>query len=279
MKRGLFVLMSVVFLSLSIVSAAGAEDTDVEGSKDHPLFNRMPGFYISRYEGKDFESHTFRDAKLNEINVEGRLYHIVYSLKEGTKEPSRVQVLRNYENAIKKIGGTVLKSDWDGISFMKVAKDGKEIWVEVSAYMAYQPHLWIVEKGEMAQDIVANAEAFSNDIKSSGHAAVYGLYFDTGKSELKPESKAALEEIAKLLKGDAGLKVNVVGHTDSVGGADSNMKLSQARADSVVKALVSQYGIDASRLKAYGVGALAPVAPNKTDEGRAKNRRVELVEQ
>jgi len=70
-----------------------------------------------------------------------------------------------------------------------------------------------------------------------------------------------------------------VGHTDNVAGVDSNMKLSQARADSVVKALVSQYGIDAKRLTAYGVGPLAPVAPNKTEEGRAKNRRVELVEQ
>jgi outer membrane protein OmpA-like peptidoglycan-associated protein len=71
----------------------------------------------------------------------------------------------------------------------------------------------------------------------------------------------------------------LVGHTDNVAGVDSNMKLSQARADSVVKALVSQYGIDAKRLTAYGVGPLAPVAPNKTEEGRAKNRRVELVEQ
>ena len=278
MKRIACILLSAACLALLFLGVARAEQ-DVKGSKDHPLFNRMPGFYISQYEEKEFDSHTFRDAKLAEQNVEGHLFFIAYDLKTGAKEPTRVQILRNYENAIKKIGGVVLKSDWDGVSFMKLTKDGKEIWVEVSAYMAYQPRIYIVEKGALAQAIVANAEVFSNDIKSTGHAAVYGIYFDTGKAELKPESKAALEEIAKFLKGNAGLKVNVVGHTDNVGGIDSNMKLSHARADSVVKALVSQYRIDAKRLKAYGVGSLTPVAPNGTEEGRGKNRRVELVEQ
>ena len=70
----------------------------------------------------------------------------------------------------------------------------------------------------MAQDIVANADVFSNDIRTTGHAAIYGIYFDTGKSVVKPESDAALVEIGKLLKADAGLKVYVVGHTDNVGG-------------------------------------------------------------
>lgn len=279
MSKAVKIVLSIVYLSLIAAGLALAEDTDIEGSKDHPLFNRMPGFYISRYEDKEFDSHTFRGDKIGEQKVEGHLYQIVYDLKKGEKGPTRLQILRNYENAVKKVGGIVLMSDWDGISYMKLVKDGKEIWVEVNAYMAYQPWLWIVEKGSMTQDIVVNAEAFSNDIKSTGHAAVYGIYFDTGKAELKPESKAALEEIAKLLKGDAGLRVNVVGHTDNVGGIDPNMKLSQARADSVVKALVSQYSIDTRRLTAYGVGPLAPVAPNRTEEGRAKNRRVELVEQ
>ncbi|OGW39683.1 MAG: hypothetical protein A2Y97_13755 [Nitrospirae bacterium RBG_13_39_12] len=108
---------------------------------------------------------------------------------------------------------------------------------------------------------------------------MYGIYFDTGQSVIKPESEAAMSEIAKLLKKEAGMKVNVVGHTDNVGGIDSNMKLSQARADAVVQALVGKYGIGANRLKAYGVGPLAPVASNDTEEGKAKNRRVELVKQ
>ena len=107
--------------------------------------------------------------------------------------------------------------------------------------------------------------------------AVYGIYFDTGKATLKPESDAALAEIAKLLTADTALKLNVVGHTDNAGSLDANMKLSQARAEAVAKALTRRHGIAASRLKSFGVASLAPVASNDSEDGRAKNRRVELV--
>jgi outer membrane protein OmpA-like peptidoglycan-associated protein len=278
MKKTIYVLLNVVSL-IFIMGMALAQEPDAEGGKDHPLFNRMPGYRIQRYEEKEFDTHSFRDSKLNELNVEGHFYEIRYSLQSGVKEPSRIQVLRNYENAVRKIGGTVLKSDWDGNSFMKVVKDGQEIWVHAAVGIPEEFSLFIIEKGTMTQDIVANAEVFSNDIKATGHAAVYGIYFDTGKSVVKPESDAALGEIAKLLKGNSGLKVNVVGHTDNVGGMDSNMKLSQARADAVVQALTGKYGVAAARVKAYGVGPLSPVASNEKEEGRAKNRRVELVKQ
>jgi len=159
-----------------------------------------------------------------------------------------------------------------------IQKEGRETWIHVKATdTSYE--LTIVEREEMKQEVVANAEAMGNDIDTTGHVAVYGIYFDTGKSEIKPESDAAISEIAKLLKGNPNLKVNVVGHTDNVGERDYNMKLSKARAESVAKELISKYGIASGRLAAYGVGPLAPVAANKTEEGRAKNRRVELVEQ
>jgi outer membrane protein OmpA-like peptidoglycan-associated protein len=279
MKKVIFTSLTIMFLSLLMPGVIFAKEGDAEGAKDHPLFNRMPGYFIQRYEEKQFDTHSFRDAKLNELNVEGKFYEIRYSIQSGVKEPSRIQVLRNYENAVTKIGGTVLKSDWDGNSYMKVVKNGQEIWAHVAAGIASEFSLFIIEKGAMAQDIVANAEAFSNDIRTTGHAAIYGIYFDTGKSVIKPESDAALGEIAKLLKGDAKLKVNVVGHTDSVGGMESNMKLSQDRANAVVQALTGKYGVEAVRLKAYGVGSLSPVASNDTEEGKAKNRRVELVKQ
>jgi OmpA-OmpF porin, OOP family len=256
-----------------------AQDQDIEGSRDHPMFNRMPGYYIQQYDEKDFDTHAFRDANLNELNVEGHCVSIVYALKSGAKEASRIQVLRNYENAVTKIGGTVLKSDWDGSSFLKVVKDGKEIWAHIDAYITSEYKLTVVEKKSMSQDIVANADAFSSDIRTTGHAAVYGIYFDTGKWQIKPASDAALSEIAKLLKKDAALQVNVVGHTDNIGGIEANMKLSQARAESVVQALTGKYGVAASRLRPYGVGPLSPVASNDTEEGKAKNRRVELVKQ
>ena len=131
----------------------------------------------------------------------------------------------------------------------------------------------------MQQHIVADAASFANDLKSTGHVAVYGIYFDTGKSVVKPDSKPALEEVAKLDKADAALKLWVVGHTDSVGTVDDNMKLAHARAEAVVAELTTTYGVAAARLKGYGVGPLAPVASNDTEDGRAKNRRVDLVKQ
>jgi OOP family OmpA-OmpF porin len=137
---------------------------------------------------------------------------------------------------------------------------------------------WWSKKGEMKQDVVADAAALGASIAATGKAAVYGIYFDTGKSVVKPESIPALDEITKLLKQNSGLALYVVGHTDYVGALDLNLKLSADRADAVVKALVAR-GIAASRLKGAGVGPYCPVASNRSEEGRAKNRRVELVEQ
>jgi outer membrane protein OmpA-like peptidoglycan-associated protein len=276
MQKTFRVVLSVLFLSL-LTTAASFAESDIAGSKDHPLFNRMPGFYIAVYETSDFNSHTFWDAKRNQIKVDGRYYQIQYEPKEGTNPPSTLQIHRNYENAIRQIGGTVLYSD-DEYSYMKLVKGDKEIWVELTAY-GPKPNLIIIEKQAMKQDVLANADAFAKDIRSTGHAAVYGIYFDTGKSVLKPESETALKEIARLLRDDPGLQVHVVGHTDNVGGLEANMMLSMDRANAVVRDLTVKRGIAAARLKAGGVGPLAPVAANDTDAGKAKNRRVELVKQ
>jgi outer membrane protein OmpA-like peptidoglycan-associated protein len=273
------IILGIFCLSLMTTGAAFAGELDAEGAADHPLLSRMPGYRISRYEVKEFDSHPFRTPNGKEFPVEGRVYEIRYALQEGAKEPSRLQVIRNYEKAIKKIGGTVLKTDDEGNSYLKVVKDGNEVYAHVSAYITSEWMLYIVEKQAMTQDIVANAAAIAGDLKATGRSAIYGIYFDTGKAEIKPESGAALGEIAMLLKGDAGLKLYVVGHTDNAGVFDANMKLSQARALAVVQALAGRHGIATSRLKAYGVSSLAPIAPNVTEEGRAKNRRVELVKQ
>ena len=131
----------------------------------------------------------------------------------------------------------------------------------------------------MEQTIVADAASFSNDLKTTGHVAVGGIYFDTASAVLKPESAPALQEIAKLLKADPSLKVYVVGHTDSVGNVDGNLKLSRDRAEAVIQALAAQHGIASARLRSFGNGPFAPVASNANDDGRALNRRVELVMQ
>jgi len=138
----------------------------------------------------------------------------------------------------------------------------------------------VIELQPMTQNMVTvTADEMAKAIGSSGHVALYGIFFDTNKFDIKPESKNALEQIAALLKKEPGLKLHVVGHTDNVGGYDANLTLSRHRAEAVVAALTKSHGIAATRLTANGVAYLAPVAVNSTEEGRAKNRRVELVPQ
>jgi outer membrane protein OmpA-like peptidoglycan-associated protein len=133
-----------------------------------------------------------------------------------------------------------------------------------------------MESGKVA---LATAEAIGQGLKVEGRMAVYGVSFDTGNADIKPESKAQLAEMAKLLKAQPTLKVFIVGHTDNQGQLDANIALSQHRAEAIVAALVRDHGIATTRLSARGVASFAPVATNVTDEGRARNRRVELVVQ
>jgi OOP family OmpA-OmpF porin len=273
---------------LMIANIALALEPDVEGSKDPPLFTRMPNFYISEYKYYDFDVYTFLNSKGEEVNVEGQRYQVIYRFQEGATPPSQLQIIRNYTNAIKKTGGTIEKESIDQIEgsvYMRLQKDNTEIWIHIgtSAITAVNPYtLNIVQKADMVQDVVANpevAEAFAKEIGEKGKVAIYGIHFDTNKTEIKPDSETALKEVSKLLSQNPNLKLYIVGHTDNVGEFSYNMKLSQARAESVVKELTTKYGVASGRVMPYGVGPLSPVASNKTEEGRAKNRRVELIEQ
>jgi OOP family OmpA-OmpF porin len=136
----------------------------------------------------------------------------------------------------------------------------------------------IVETQAMRQDVTADAAVMGRELKSAGKTIIYGIYFDTGSAVIKPQSEPALVEMVKLLKGSPTLKAFIVGHTDTVGTLETNLKLSADRADALVKALVGR-GIAATRLKSAGVGPYSPIASNKDEEGRSQNRRVELVEQ
>jgi OmpA-OmpF porin, OOP family len=152
-------------------------------------------------------------------------------------------------------------------------------WIFVGVSMSYRYEEVIVTETALTQDVVANAAALEGGLTSSGHAVVNGILFDTGKADVKPESAPALLEVAKLLKQYPTLKVYVVGHTDNVGVLAANIDLSKRRAASVMQALIAQYGIPALRLRAYGDGPYAPVGSNDSEDGRALNRRVELVKQ
>jgi OmpA-OmpF porin, OOP family len=123
-----------------------------------------------------------------------------------------------------------------------------------------------------------NADDMKRAIHDLGKVALYGLYFDTDKDLVKDESQPTLAEIAKLLQSEPSLHLHVVGHTDNQGKPDYNLDLSRRRATSVARELSAKYGIAANRLDAFGCGLYSPVASNEAEEGRAKNRRVELVQ-
>jgi outer membrane protein OmpA-like peptidoglycan-associated protein len=153
-------------------------------------------------------------------------------------------------------------------SFSDVVRDRASILVE-----AVEP------KGMETRMETVSAEKIAGDLTAQGRAVFYGIYFDFDKAELKPESAPQLAEMAKTLKADPKLKVYIVGHSDNQGKLDYNLGLSQRRAEAVVKALTAAHGIPVVRLTAKGAGPVAPLASNRDDAGRAKNRRVEMVEQ
>ena len=136
----------------------------------------------------------------------------------------------------------------------------------------------VAAKSREQKMVTVAASEMASAITATGRVALYGIYFDFNKADVKPESDPTLEQMAKLLKATPTLKLLVVGHTDAVGSFSSNMDLSQRRAAAVVQALVSRFGVAQGRLTPVGVSFASPVASNTTEEGRAKNRRVELVE-
>lgn len=127
--------------------------------------------------------------------------------------------------------------------------------------------------------VTVTADAMQQSIAASGRVALYGIQFDLDSAAIRPESQATLDEILRLLTQQPGLSLRIVGHTDTQGALDYNLRLSQARADAVRDRLITQGGIAAARLSAHGVAFLAPVASNSDEAGRAKNRRVELLPQ
>ncbi len=136
----------------------------------------------------------------------------------------------------------------------------------------------VVQPRAMEQKMVlVKAKKMASEIESRGRIALYGIYFDTGKWNIKAESRPTLEEIDRLLRENPGLRLLVVGHTDNRGGFDYNMDLSRKRAGSVVDYLCKNMHVDPARLRPVGVGYACPRASNGTEKGRAANRRVELV--
>jgi OOP family OmpA-OmpF porin len=278
-KRMKLKLRFVVFVGclLAILAAADyslAQETDAEGCKDHPLFTRMKSYYITNCE-KNFDAVEFTIADGKTETVEGDKTVIDYGLKEGAQTPSALQIIRNYQAAVKSAGGATLYQDANGgTATFKLVKNNREIWVSIQTYNGNTGiQLIILEKGEMVQEVTA--DAMYDALNKDGFMALY-INFDTGKSDIKPESLPIIDQIAALMNAHADLELSIEGHTDNVGTPASNKTLSEQRAKSVMNAVV-QKGIAAGRLTAVGWGQDRPIADNRSEDGRAKNRRVEIV--
>ena len=245
--------------------------------------------------------------------LEGLITRITYETPAGR---STLEVIRNYESELKKTGFDILyqckNNECGGRNFNHTVVEyccgfsenysdqryfaaklpRAEGDIHVALYVVLNSseggprhnriytQLDIIESRAMQEGMVkVNADAMAQSLSDIGRVALYGIYFNTNKTEVKPESKPTLIEIGKLLNNNSALKIVVVGHTDNQGAFDYNMALSKQRAKAVADLLATDYSINRSRIIHWGVGFLSPVASNRTEEGRAKNRRVELVEQ
>ena len=285
--------MSPRFASLLVVAAAvwvgagrAVAQGDCENCKDRPYLTRMPNYNLTGIDETEFNAFDFYDGT-KRVTIEGRLFKMGYAPKEGVTKASALQIRRNYANAIKKAGGTVFLDgacsgekcgNMESVMFLsgKLKQKDKEIWIQVLPGDDGDWYEMVVcERGEMKQDVTVSAGQMLSALDSDGHIALY-ILFDSNKAIIKAESEPIIAEIVKLMNDNEPLKLSVEGHTDSSGDAKLAKKLSEDRAKAVVKA-VTKAGIDASRLKTAGWGASKPVADNSSEDGRAKNRRVELV--
>jgi OOP family OmpA-OmpF porin len=271
--------LSAVLAILSLAAPVAAQD--IAGSKDHPMFTRFPNYVITAYDDQEFGAYEFQLPNEKTQKVEGHYWRISYEAPE-EKKGGAIQIARNYGNLLVSKGGAKILEDVNAEAGRLVARmprgAGKFLWLEVQVTASGLNYdLTVVDEGGMRQDVEFTAADLSRILNEKGSVALHGVLFDTGKATIKPESAAALAPVGDLLKTNAALKLEIQGHTDNVGVAATNLKLSQDRAAAVKDYLVKTFGVAADRLTTGGFGDSKPVAPNTDEAGRAQNRRVELV--
>jgi len=268
-SRGCGLAVTTALLMLAFSCAARAQDSDSEGCKDSPLISRYPKAFIGSCDHKEFDSATMEINKAgDQKGVEGDTTILTYTIPEGASD---LAIYRNMHNALAGAGYSFL---YEESPYKFTAKKGAQYIALAQGGGSTQ--LTLVKEQAMAQVVTADAKSMNDALDSDGHVAGYGIEFATGKADLLPAADAPLQQILILLKGNAGLKLRVEGHTDNVGTRAMNQRLSEQRAAAVVAWLVT-HGITKDRLTAQGFADTKPVEDNSTEEGRAKNRRVELV--
>jgi len=276
MRMNVQLLFALLLMASPLTMTA---QDDAQGCKDSALLTRMSGCVIaycsqSEFDAAELQTSITKDPRTT--HVEGKIEKIHYTCAG----KSGLQVRRNAEQALKAAGYTLDFSGYDVPDHYVTAHKGAQ-WVAVMAAEMTDEcdyDVTTVLTEAMKQEMTSDASAWAAEIGKTGHAAVYGIEFDTGKATLKPASEKVLGDVLSLLQAQPDWKMKIEGHTDSTGTKAGNMTLSQQRAAAVVAWLVKK-GIPAERLTAVGFGDSKPVADNATDEGRARNRRVELVKQ
>jgi OOP family OmpA-OmpF porin len=274
-------LIPVLVAAFLLPAAAQAQDDAPK--KDHPRFSGMPNYTISNKEDQDFGAADFEMGPGKEQkHVEGHYWKINYDIGEGLKKAGPLQIGRNYTALLTAKGGKKIYEGLDAgggttTGSMPIG-NGRTLWLQVDVSNSGELYaLTIVEEGELKQEVEFTAGGVAEALKTTGSVTVRNILFDTGKATILPESASALKVIADALKVEPTLKIEIQGHTDKVGISGANLKLSQDRAAAVKAYLVKTGGIDAARLTTAGLGDTQPIGDNNTEEGRAQNRRVELV--
>jgi len=288
-----------IAMSSAFPAALGAE------IQDHPLVSRYEGSIPSRQDEKEFaEFSLITGIAADGLAFEGRdlAGRVTRTNYQSPDNRSPLEILENYQQAITGAGGELLFAcrgkecgpPWAGsrwgrfndtihLSGIGGYVAGRIVSGSDTAYVAVavakrRHQVTVIEVGEMETGLVKiDPEALGEELDRLGHVAVPGVYFETGKAVLTPESGEALRAMTTILESRPGLFVWVVGHTDWTGGLELNARLSTDRARAVVRALTGDHGIAAGRVEGHGVGPLAPAAANASESGRAANRRVELV--
>lgn len=283
---------SLLFVLLNLLCAVPllASERDKPDCEKNPLFSPFSGEYINKCDRAPYGTLDVRRWKVTNnpksgselFKTEGQYWFYNNGIAMNRKA-GKLEVQRNFENAVREVGGTVLFVDGDGgrVSYRIPREDGdfygQSGCGNSSAAICNSITHKIIKIAPVVQSVVVTADQIATSVFEDGKVVFYGIYFDIDKATLKKESAPTLKEIAVWLKNNPTTKVFIVGHTDMQGSKEHNIGLSKARGEAVVDELVAKYGIARSRLTPEGVGPLAPVATNYKDAGRAKNRRVEMV--
>lgn len=274
MKKAAFFFL--LFLSVVLCRAQENNGCDTVEPK---YIVPMPGFDISNCEYSEFNELTFdyesTPGRTKSITAQGLYRRVSYQRpSDQARQISGTQIRNNYANAVVKAKGEILGLKKD---LFRMKHEGRTIYIHLKYAEDNNDFgyvLEVIEERAMAQEVAVNLKDVLN---TDGRIALYGILFDVDKAVIKPESEPELKNIGEYLKLNPTEKIIVVGHTDNTGNYDRNITLSRERAASVKNYLITKFGIDAARIRSEGAGQYCPVATNSTEEGKKKNRRVEIV--